>query len=883
MFSLSLNGLWLANMAGVLFETAVPGCWETAAPRKDYAGEVTLSRKFTLSESARHYDLVCRAVSYQCEVLVNGQAVGAHEGMWDSFRLDVTSALRPGENEVVMKVYKPGYREEDRYHLRSVLTGFIPDVCCTFGGIWDDIAIEGYDCAAVDRAYGDGKGVHLLVECREECQAAVRGRLLAPDGAPAAELLWEGRLKPGRQEVLVPVTLDSPRVWSPQERNLYSWTVDFKAGETISLNGKLAFRTISSEGPAILMNGSPVYWRGILHWGYYPDRIIPRASDEEIRGELGPLQAAGFNAVKHCLYIPRQNYLDLCDELGIMCWIELPIWLPRPSAELEGRVRREFAAITDQLLGHPCVAVVTLGCEMNSGVQGELLQEMYGFVKDKLGVLVRDNSGSGECYGGLAVDYADFFDYHFYGELQNMENLEEVFTPGWRSYRPWLFGEYCDSDTLREMGVLRRECGVERFWWESPDPAVNPISLLKPDFFLHEYDSRVAGTGIPGKYGTLKGLSYDHSLLHRKVTVEQTRAFPEIAGYDITSIRDVPIATSGVFDDLGAFKFPPEEFRRFNSDLALVPAYDLTRTWINADRVYTRERYSFRSGATYGLHILLSNYSAADVAAGTVRCRLLDEEGRTLHEESGSLLRPVRRGEVAEAYYLHFPLPETKVPRNLRLVAELDGRSENVWPVFLYPAPEQSSLAGRLFDTARTFWGLQSLYPEMRPLQDGEAVPPETPVVVTDRLTKEIRTYLEEGGKVLLCQTMDGNFPARHIAFWREGMTEAYDHPVLAGLKRLDYQEDLRYFGVTPDMALDSAAAEKAGFRLLAPIVRRYDCREWHESEYMAEYACGRGRLIATTFRLSGGQGKETPFLRGNVFGRYLLDKSVEYLVNENR
>ena len=47
-------------------------------------------------------------------------------------------------------------------------------------------------------------------------------------------------------------------------------------------------------------------------------------------------------------------------------------------------------------------------------------------------VLVCDNSGSGEAYGGPSSDYADFNDYHFYCDLHNFDPLVDHFRRDWR-------------------------------------------------------------------------------------------------------------------------------------------------------------------------------------------------------------------------------------------------------------------------------------------------------------------------------------------------------------------------------------------------------------------------------------------------------------------
>ena len=57
--------------------------------------------------------------------------------------------------------------------------------------------------------------------------------------------------------------------------------------------------------------------------------------------------------IKHCLYIPREEYLRQADEAGMLLWIELPLWLPDVSDELEPRILREFPRLLNQIKGHP--------------------------------------------------------------------------------------------------------------------------------------------------------------------------------------------------------------------------------------------------------------------------------------------------------------------------------------------------------------------------------------------------------------------------------------------------------------------------------------------------------------------------------------------------
>ncbi|NUN51129.1 MAG: hypothetical protein HUU15_20180, partial [Candidatus Brocadiae bacterium] len=84
----------------------------------------------------RVIELQFDAVSYHAEVIVNGQRVGEHQGMWTPFTFDVTDLIRPAhDNTIEVIVTAPGW-EGGRFPLREALVGFIPDVSLPFGGLW---------------------------------------------------------------------------------------------------------------------------------------------------------------------------------------------------------------------------------------------------------------------------------------------------------------------------------------------------------------------------------------------------------------------------------------------------------------------------------------------------------------------------------------------------------------------------------------------------------------------------------------------------------------------------------------------------------------------------------------------------------------------------
>ncbi len=135
--TLSLDGCWEFSLGqdAPWSEIRVPGCWEAQGHSMCVEGPARYRRKVCIPASwaglAIHAEFA--AVSYACAVRLNGVGVGMHRGLWTPFAMDLTQAACPGEeNTLEVEVYKPG----QRYPMRGVLAGFLPDVATTFGGIW---------------------------------------------------------------------------------------------------------------------------------------------------------------------------------------------------------------------------------------------------------------------------------------------------------------------------------------------------------------------------------------------------------------------------------------------------------------------------------------------------------------------------------------------------------------------------------------------------------------------------------------------------------------------------------------------------------------------------------------------------------------------------
>jgi hypothetical protein len=103
---------------------------------------------------------------------------------------------------------------------------------------------------------------------------------------------------------------------------------------------------------------------------------------------------------------------------------------------------------------------------------------------------------------------------------------------------------------------------------------------------------------------------------------------------------------------------------------------------------------------------------------------------------------------------------------------------------------------------------------------------------------------------------------------WREGMFRAFDHPIFKEIPQGYELDDLRYFSMTTDVAFDPKSMPGED---VTPVLRRYDCRQWTVSDYLATFRVGRGLCAATTLRLGGGMGRAASGVSRNPFAVYLL------------
>lgn len=855
----------------------VPGCWEDAGFPVDEAGPFWYRCALDLPPPAPGQRLWLRfgAVSYDCEVWVDGQAAGAHRGMWDPFEVEIPPGAAQGRQaEVLVRVEKPASLTAGpdsppvtgRFPLRQTLSGFLPYVWGhAFGGIWQEVTLR----ATGERHIGSvrvqgraGGGVRAWGECSAPGPVALR--IDDPEGRPVLETSlnagptfeWSGRLAEARP-------------WSPASPALYTARLWVAGGEERRV--RFGFRTLRARGARLVLNRQPIYPRMVLSWGWYAGSRCPNPGPARVREDLLRLRSMGYNGVKVCLWFPPSYYFDLADELGMMLWVELPMWLPQPGPGFQEQVTAEYARLVREAAQHPSVLLYSLGCELNQDVEAGFLAGLYRQTRALAGdALVCDNSGSGEAYGGWVGGESDFYDHHFYCDVQQLRPLLDAFAPGWRGSKPWLMGEFCDYDTLRDLPEVVREAGGTPPWWMRGEGRENPQGA-RWEMRVTGHEEAMRRSGLGERWEELVRASMRQGLLHRKVTLEAVRARPEVSGYVVTGEVDTPVNTAGMWDDGGRSKFEADEFRAFHDDMVLLAGWDRKRAWVaGGDRPAFRDPYSYRAGAPIRVHLLCSNY-------GPFRGRghlawEVGAPGGVPAAVGGGLVR-LRRGQVQEVGLAEFAAPAAERAARLVLRARLraGGREHtNEWPLWVYPADAWAGVARSWLDDPAGVLG------DVGALAREWIGPPGEGVRVCTAWTPEVDGWVRGGGRAVLLQQRRGAagpLPVVECPFWREALVWAEPHRAWGGLVEAG-SVGLQLWSVAPDCALDASAAVGQW----TPLLRRLDTRGLDVHEYAGVLEWGLGRVVVTTLRLQGGLGEQPVGLGRSPAAAALLAAWVGYL-----
>ena len=285
----------------------VPSCWQMLRERwYFFEGSAWYTRTFNHDLApGRRLFLRIGAAQYDCKIFLNGQFLGNHYGGSTPFCVELTEALASGENWLMLCVNNR--RTADRVPMKN--TDWF-----NYGGVYREVELFETPQSVIRDFFvhlaKDGISVDATVD-----GSATEARL----EIPALGIYETLPLTKGRVQANIPA---EPDLWSPENPVLYDVTLTTNDD---GVSDRVGFRQIERRGTEILLNGEPLFLRGISV--HEDDETLGKMTNEaDIRRRFTHALELGCNFLRLAHYPHHELAAKIADEMGLMLWEEIPVY-----------------------------------------------------------------------------------------------------------------------------------------------------------------------------------------------------------------------------------------------------------------------------------------------------------------------------------------------------------------------------------------------------------------------------------------------------------------------------------------------------------------------------------------------------------------------------
>jgi beta-glucuronidase len=291
----------------------VPGDWNTQRPELFYyEGPIWYEKDFQhVSKPNTRTFLHIGAANYRTFVWVNTKKICEHEGGFTPFDCDITAALKDGSNFVVISV--------DSTRIADGVPTLQTD-WWNYGGITRDVSLVEVPSEFIDDyELHLSRADHSLILGYVHIEGAKSGTTVTvsiPELGAKVEATVDDN-----SHATITIPTKSLSLWSPDNPKLYK--IEIASGSD-KIEDTVGFRTIETRGTQILLNGQPVFLRGISIHAEAPYRTGRAYTEKDVDTLLGWAKELGCNYVRLAHYPHDERMTRAADRLGLMVWSEIP-------------------------------------------------------------------------------------------------------------------------------------------------------------------------------------------------------------------------------------------------------------------------------------------------------------------------------------------------------------------------------------------------------------------------------------------------------------------------------------------------------------------------------------------------------------------------------
>lgn len=390
-------------------------------------------RSFVLDDAWFAGDTILKfhGVDSACDIWVNGVHAGYSKVSRLPAEFDVTSLVKPGENDVTVRVYK----WSDGTYLEDQDMWWL-------SGIYRDVELINEPKKAVLDCR-----VTTVLDTASECGRAAIDLTVKGAGSGTWSLLDGERLMAegdftsygDQKEIRITAEAGEVRPWTAETPYLYRIRIRFEDHEITVRTG---FRTIEIKDGNFTVNGTAILLNGVNHHDYSPTegRTV---TYEQMKADVILMKQHNINALR-CSHYPAADCLyDLCDEYGLYVideadlechgfeWVENYTWISDDPAWETAYVDRAVRMVRRDF-NHPSIIMWSLGNESAFGCN---------FVKSAEAVRTMDPSRLVHYEGDFEAEAADVYSTMYTW----LDKLEEIGRGEKGNQKPHVMCEYGHS------------------------------------------------------------------------------------------------------------------------------------------------------------------------------------------------------------------------------------------------------------------------------------------------------------------------------------------------------------------------------------------------------------------------------------------------------
>ncbi len=350
-----------------VYESGMSGIGEHAFhPRVWYRRSFSLDSRYEDRRVLLHFG----AVDYRCDVYINENLCGSHEGGQCSFSFDITEYVDRGkENTIMVKVDDDPFdleqpRGKQYWEEKPKSIFFMHST-----GIWQSVWLEYVPQNFIDwvriTPLFDEKAVRFDYRIIGEKEHVFETELFF-GGSPLASISVKTKNVKGSFKILLQDTAQNhwnfyeDLAWSPEHPRLFD--VQFKLmqeGQLVDeVQSYFGMRKVSIEGGVFLLNNRPYYQRLVLDQGYWPQSMLTAPSDEAFIEDIRLVKEMGFNGVRKHQKVEDPRFFYHADRMGLLVWGEIGSAY-NYSPAYAARMYREWTEALIRDYNHPSIVVWT--------------------------------------------------------------------------------------------------------------------------------------------------------------------------------------------------------------------------------------------------------------------------------------------------------------------------------------------------------------------------------------------------------------------------------------------------------------------------------------------------------------------------------------------